>query len=186
MRTLRVQEGNAEADMKQTFQKRKGLLQDLRHVMKVRGNAVHGNLNQVEAKALRLLEQLETCYPKRIGAPRLELWDFYLALGENRLQNAAVSNMKALELIIKALEALGYVLVAAPPARVPTKPTLEMTRWGWINDHSIIAFIAIFHAYKARGLAPELCEVARGYARTAYTICIGEEETAGSTYDDLK
>ncbi|KAF6798893.1 tpr domain protein [Colletotrichum sojae] len=174
-----------KAMSKQTFQKRKGLLQDLRHVMKVRGNAVHGNANQVEAKALRLLEQLETCYPKRIGATRLELWDFYLALGQSRLENGAGS-CKALELIIKALEALGYVLVATPPARVPTKPTLEIKRWGWINDHSIIAFIAMFHAYKAQSLAPELCEVAKGYARTAYAICIGEKETTGSTYDDLK
>lgn len=166
-----------KAMSKQTFRKRQGLIEDLRHVMRLHGDAAQ------ETKALRLLTQLETFYPKRTGAPRLELWDFYLALGQKRLERGTGTS-KALELAIKALEALGYVIAAAPPAKLDGKPTLEVKSWGQANDYTVIAFIVMFHAYKV--LAPELCEVAKGYARTAYTICVGEEETAGTTHDDLK
>ncbi|KAJ0162579.1 hypothetical protein CTA2_4322 [Colletotrichum tanaceti] len=163
----------------QTLQRRRALLRDLRQVMKTGKTAAR------ESKAERLLAQLESCYPDREGALRLELWDSYLALGQKRWERGKA--VEALELTVKGFAALGYVFVASessPPSRVGGTPKLEIKKWGQINDHVVAAFLGMLHAYEV--LAPELCEWARGHARTAYAVCTGEKETAGDVYEDLQ
>ncbi|TEA16759.1 Serine/threonine-protein phosphatase 5 [Colletotrichum sidae] len=160
----------------QTLHRRRTLVRDLHQVMKSCKTAAQ------QSKAEKLLAELETCYTEGKGAVRLELWDSYLGLAQKRLERGKAA--ETLELTAKSLEALGYVLVASPPRKVRGKPQLEIKKWGQVYDHVPTAFLGMAHAYKV--LAPELCEVAKSYARTAYAVCIGEKETAVNLYEDLQ
>ncbi|KAF6808438.1 tpr domain protein [Colletotrichum plurivorum] len=160
----------------QALQRRLALLRDLQKAMKACKTPTQ------ESKAERLLAQLETCYPDREGALRLELWDSYLALGQKRLERGKAA--EAFELIVKSFEALGYILVASPPTRVRGKLKFEIKKWGQINDHVVVAFLEMFQACKI--IAPELCELMKVHARTVYAVCVGEKETAGDLYEDLQ
>ncbi|TDZ68121.1 SET and MYND domain-containing protein 4 [Colletotrichum trifolii] len=160
----------------QTLHRRRALLGDLHQAMKSCETAAQ------QSQAEKLLRQLETCYPERKGALRLELWDSYLGLAQKRLERGKAA--EALELKVKSLEALGFFLVASPPRKARGKPQLEIQKWGQVNDLVPTAFLGMAHAYKV--LAPELCEVAKSYARTAYAVCIGEKETAVNLYEDLQ
>ncbi|KAF9870570.1 tpr domain protein [Colletotrichum karsti] len=160
----------------QAFQKRQGLLQQLYSVMKTCRTPLQ------ESKAQRFLTQLESCYPSREGAVRLELWDSYFGLGQKEIERG--NAVEGLDLTIKGFQALGYIFAISMPGKGGKKAKLEVKKWGQINDYTVVGFLGLFHAYKS--IAPELCEVVKGYARVAYTIHVGESETAGNLYEDLR
>ncbi|KAL2881108.1 hypothetical protein SGCOL_003398 [Colletotrichum sp. CLE4] len=161
---------------KSTFQKRQGLFRDLKSTMKNCKTLAH------ESKAQRLLGQLEETYPARKGSYRLELWDSYLALGQKQLSRGKI--IEALELSIKSLEARGFIIEASRATNLSTKPHLKVIKWGPPGEHNVTAFLVMFHAYKT--VAPDLCGPARDYARTAFAICYGENETIEEAFEELK
>ncbi|GKT52059.1 uncharacterized protein ColSpa_12240 [Colletotrichum spaethianum] len=158
------------------FQKRQRLVRDLKNSMRACRAPAQ------EAKVLRLLSQVEDTYPGGKGTLRLDIWEVYLALGQKRADRGKLA--EGLELMIKGLEALGFEVVAFPPGKPSGKPTLEIKKWGQVNDYLVSAFLAMFHAYKV--LAPELCEVAKGYAETVYVITHGEKDTIGTLFEEFK
>lgn len=140
-------------------------------------------------QAMNILENLEKTYTSRQNAPllpRIELWDPYFALGYGLVAKGKLAD--GLEMLLKGLEALGYVIVACPPREVShnknkKKAMLEIKRWGDVVEVGVEIFLAMMHTY--RELAPELCNVAKEYAGVFYSICYGEKETIGAHYPDL-
>ncbi|KZL69058.1 tpr domain-containing protein [Colletotrichum incanum] len=165
-----------KATSKLTFQRRQGLVRDLKKSMRACRTPAHEN------KVLRLLSQVESTYPGGKEAPHLETWEIYLALGQKRTDRRKLT--EGLELIIKGLEALGFEIVAFPRGKASGKPTLEIKSWGQVNKCLVSAFLSMFHAYKV--LAPELCEAAKGYAETVYAITFGEKDTIGTLFKEFK
>ncbi|GKT53773.1 TPR domain-containing protein [Colletotrichum tofieldiae] len=165
-----------KATSKQTFQKRRGLVRDLKNSMRACRTPAHEN------KVLKLLSQVEGTYPGGKGTLRLETWEIYLALGQKRADRGKPT--EGLDMIIKGLEALGFEIVAFPPGKTSGKPTLEIKSWGQANEYLVSVFLSMFHAYKV--LAPELCEAAKGYAETVYAITHGEKDTIGALFKEFK
>ncbi|KAL7622761.1 hypothetical protein AAE478_006439 [Parahypoxylon ruwenzoriense] len=150
-----------------TLQKRKDLNSDLDSVIKgPRSNA------QIW-RAQGLLKQLENTYPTSSTPLRFELAESYYWLGFALIEEGKLT--KALEMHINGLEALGFKVIACPPRKDTKKPKFEIQRWGMPNDSTFVAFLSISDTYKT--LEPELCEAAKHYAETAYSICIGESDT---------
>ncbi|KAI1334993.1 TPR domain protein [Xylariaceae sp. FL0016] len=135
------------------------------------------------ARAKTLLAELEKTYTPWQDAPlvpRLELLYPFFRLGEEFL--ARNKPMKGLEMIIKGLESLTFSIVACPPMEVTDESnqkrvTLEITRWGQVNDCVPAMFMRMVDAYEK--LAPELCKIAEEYAKIACSICFGEQEAFG-------
>ncbi|KAK1948762.1 hypothetical protein LY78DRAFT_664727 [Colletotrichum sublineola] len=71
---------------------------------------------------MALLAKLETCYPRREGVLRLELWDPYLTLGQKRLERGKAA--EAFELTLKSFKALGYVFMVSHPTGIREYSTL--------------------------------------------------------------
>ncbi|KAK1535380.1 hypothetical protein CPAR01_08922 [Colletotrichum paranaense] len=160
---------------KQTFQKRQGLFRELKSTMKACRTLAQ------ESKAQRLIGQLEETHAAGKGSYRLELWDSYLALAQKRLDRG--KHLEALELSIKSLEARGFILEASRAVKASGKRHLKIIKWGPPGEHIVTAFLVMFHVYKI--VAPELCAPAREYARTAYAICYGENDSIGKVFEEL-
>ncbi|KAI1107497.1 hypothetical protein F4804DRAFT_161755 [Jackrogersella minutella] len=134
-----------------------------------------------QAQVKKMLEDLEKTYASRPDAclvPRLELSEPYIMLGTRLI----AENMFAdgLEMTLKGLEAIGYVIVACPPRNAAGENNkkniaLEIKRWGIVDVRTAIAFFNMMQAYET--LAPELCKITKEYVGIAYSICCGEKET---------
>lgn len=158
-------------------EKRKALMQRLKTQLKPAASMAQ------LTRAKRILADLEATYTPLENAslvPRLELWDPFFALGAELLARNEAEN--SLEMFLKGLEALAFKVVACPPrhsvdGKHQKRVTLEITRWGQINDYVTLGFLRMMQAYEK--LAPELCKVAEEYAGIAYSISCGERETFG-------
>ncbi|XXH04399.1 hypothetical protein Hte_010813 [Hypoxylon texense] len=177
-----------------TVRERKTLQQSLKQVLKPTASAA-----QV-TRAAKILETLEKTYAATQDAatpplpPRGELWDPYFALGKLLLDRNKPA--EGLEMLLKSLETLGFIVVARPPRDIAggdeekkkkkdenKKAVLEIKHWGYVHDYTMEIFLQILRAYGR--LAPELCEVVKEYAGVAYSICVGEKETIGKRYPDF-
>lgn len=131
-------------------------------------------------KTLEILEQ--TYSPTAI---RREASIPYFALGAALLTMDKPS--EAIEMTLKGLEALGFVISASPPRRRPksSKPRLRIKQWGMAVAYSANAFLILHRAYKK--VAPELklSVVARDYLVVAYTMNLGEKTTIRDSIPDL-
>jgi hypothetical protein len=135
-------------------------------------------------RARKTLEDLDGTYTvpePAIVVPRLELYDPYFGLGEALIRKN--KTVDGLDMFLKGLEALGFIIEACPPRNVargagPKKASLEIKRWGQSNDCVAPVFFQMAQAYEK--LAPELCKIAKEYAAIAYSLCYGEKETSCS------
>ncbi|KAF4973185.1 hypothetical protein FSARC_437 [Fusarium sarcochroum] len=129
------------------------------------------------AKANRLLKAVEKTYHgKSASKIRLELIELYLAVGDRyKASDQMAENVK---MIVKALEAMGFTMVACPPDKITNRPQLEVKRWGYADDAIPWLFLKLLEAYQY--LAPELCQTARLLAERSYSMVIGEKD---SMYD---
>lgn len=128
------------------------------------------------AETRQLLNRMEETYPSP-NSLRLELWEAQHTLGTQQL--AAGKLQDAIILTVKSLESLGFSIVACPPIGSGSKRELKVKQWGQVNEFTPLAFANLLHAYKI--LAPELCEAAKVYIETAYSIVVGEKETVWDT-----
>ena len=55
------------------------------------------------------------------------------------------------------------------------KSPFEVEQWGLIKDHEVETWVLLWTAYAQ--VAPNLCKKADEYAKIAYNVCIGEDET---------
>ncbi|KAL6352613.1 hypothetical protein LRP88_13080 [Fusarium phalaenopsidis] len=153
------------------LQRRRAIDQDLKRLLR------NTKFSQV-TKARQLLNKLEQTYVgKEPDAPRLELSQHRIGLGCHLVE---MNQPKAaIEMIVKGLEALGCIIIACPPGKTSSRPKLEVKRWGITTCHLPWAFLQLYQAYES--LAPELCQVARGYLEVSYCIAVGEKETCKDT-----
>lgn len=155
----------------------------LKELMKFLDNGTQaGNI----LKAQKKLEQLSQTYSaaaREPGSVRLELWDPYFALGE-MLSNLGKPS-EAIEMILKGLEALGFVILANPPrgAAKSSRSEFQIEQWGLATAFCVDAFRLLHRAYKT--VAPENSTRARAYMETAYGMFVGEKETILDVYPDL-
>ena len=131
-------------------------------------------------KAERLLATMEKTYTApATDVPRLALWDPYLLL--TRIHNSQNQQDKAIQTAWKVLDSLGFVIKRQDPSSL--KSAFEIEQWGLLTDHLIETWVHLWTAYAH--LAPELCKKAEEYAKIAYKICVGEDETFHQKYGKI-
>ncbi|KAK3898795.1 hypothetical protein C8A05DRAFT_18681, partial [Staphylotrichum tortipilum] len=84
-----------------------------------------------------------------------------------------VPRLEAVRLMLRALKALGYVIDGGE------RGTVVVRKWGPVVGGEIKFWVLLCNAYQET--APELVAPAEEYARTAYRILVGEDETFGQT-----
>jgi hypothetical protein len=161
--------------------RRKSLFEDLKQCMGI--GIQTGNTT----KAHRTLNRLSQTYPatsKKPGAVRTEIAIACKAMGDVFINMG--KNSKAIEVALKGLEALGFVISASPRRGVTesSKPEFRVKKWGKpINMFTVDAFRILHLAYKT--IAPENAPVARSYMETAYSMFVGEKETFLDMFPDM-
>lgn len=164
-----------KATCKAALQKRRAINQGLNNLMR------DIKFSQV-TKARQLLNRLEETYVgKEPNAARLELSALRIGLGCHLVELGQPK--AAIEMIVKGLEALGCIIIACPPGKQSRRPKFEVKRWGITTCHLPWAFLLLCQAYE--NLAPELCQVVRGYLELSYCIAVGEERPSGGTIPGL-
>lgn len=161
-----------------THHKRQKLFQDLKLAF---DNAPSAPSRQVTRPIERLLTTLNQTYTQpALLVPRLLVWDPQLAL--TRLYATHNKYEKTLESAGKVLTSLGFVLsgaVISPSPSSSSSPSARFAviKWGLLIDPAVIeTFLHLQAAFMALG-AKEDASSAEGYARTAYKILVGEDET---------
>ena len=143
-------------------------------------------------KAESLLTALEMTYSlPPVEVPRLAIWQPYLFVTREYAEHH--NPEKTISTALKLLATLGFVINSplvmsdgqsrkgqsfGPDAT--GQVTFEVIKWGLVIDHVIEVFMHIFKACQT--VQPELCGPVEKVARTAYRICVGEDETFWVTY----
>jgi hypothetical protein len=131
------------------------------------------------AKANRLQRGVEKTYDgKPAKKVRMELAEVYAALGSRyRVDNKPAESGK---MIIKALEALGYIIIASLPG--DSRPRLEVKHWGMAEHYVPWLFLQLTVAYYAHN--PQLYQKARYYAQVSYSMIVGEGASIWNVFTD--
>lgn len=108
--------------------------------------------------------------------PRLVLWDPYLLLV--RIHSLDKRFAHAITNAWKVLDSLGFVIKRENPTHMTS--AFEVAQWGLVVDSVIETWVHLWVAYA--NLAPSLCAQCERYARIAYKIIIGEDETFDEHY----
>jgi hypothetical protein len=132
------------------------------------------------ARADAVIADMAATYTRPASeVPRLAVWDMQLALAQACWLHGQPT--KAVDLALGALKSLGFEIEGGDVAGGGTATVLVVKRWGLMVGESVIdCWMLLRDAYRL--LAPGLADVAEGYARVAYRICFGEEETFERTY----
>lgn len=171
---------NRKATPKEALMQRKSLYQSIQQFMGIKSLGI--DIPNVQ-KTLEGLDQTYSATAKLPGGVRLELSHPCIVFGTQLL--ALQRPIEAIEVTLKGLEALGFV-ISASPLRGHTKsskPELLIKQWGIsgpFNDH---AFHTLHEAY--RRIAPQLSVVARTYMEAAYSMDFGEKETMVKSFPDM-
>lgn len=165
----------SQATPASVWQRRRALRRDLSRVLDKHPPAV--------ARAKRLLAELDKTHRDSEGSGiRLEAWDLYLALGSAFLERGNAS--EAAEALLKALESLGFDVVASPPRICAGQPArFEIRTWGMSIPHTVAIFAKLSEAYQK--LAPGFLGSIARYARTAYCTVVGEGDTFAEMFGEM-
>ncbi|KAJ5570095.1 TPR domain protein [Penicillium hispanicum] len=136
----------------------------------------HQNPKTTKIEAL-LLSLAETYRQPASDVPRLGHWRSYLNLA--MLSTVSHQPQKAVGFALKALESLGYIIEGGCLPHTPGTPLL-VRKWGLADDGLVGCWMCLARAY--RTMAPDLEAQAQEYARLAYKMCVGEDETFNETY----
>jgi hypothetical protein len=152
---------------------RRTLLEKLKRLCQV------ADFHTIQAgKVERVLKALNETYSRPPNqVPRLLLWDPQLLLTRWYLAQGNVK--KALTSFREVLVSLGFVVAGADD----TTTDFEIVTWGLMVNHLIEAFLYARDAYQAIG-AWDNAKKAKEYARTAYRIVVGEDDSFESTYPE--
>ena len=122
----------------------------------------------------RLLAAIEQTYTVPAAmAPRLALWDPYLALTRVYVSNE--SPERTITTAWKVLAALGFVVKRDSSSIFSP---FEVEQWGLMVDPLIETWLHLWLSYGLlRPLQPMLGARAEHYAKITYRICIGEDES---------
>ncbi|KAL3474787.1 hypothetical protein BJX99DRAFT_271504 [Aspergillus californicus] len=129
------------------------------------------NLTEIES----LLSATEETYRQPASdVPRLSIWETYLTLAIQILNESRGQSHKAIECALKALESLGYIIDGGRLPHTLGTP-LRVAKWGIMTGDLVGCWMALSKAYV--DVAPDLVTQAVGYARLTYRVCVGEDET---------
>ncbi|KAM0539516.1 hypothetical protein ACHAO7_012104, partial [Fusarium culmorum] len=78
-------------------------------------------------------------------------------------------------MLIKAIEAMGFVIQATLPRGVHGPSRFEVKHWGMMEHHVPWLFFQLIECYDE--IDPQLVPAAEHYARVAYSIIVGEHES---------
>lgn len=119
------------------------------------------------------VEALEETYARPAEeVPRLELWAVLVEVVKAVwVQRRMFTAEQVVRVVLRAFEALGYVIEGGE------RGTVVVRKWGPMADGVVECWVVLHDAY--RETAPELVAPAEEYARTAYRIAAGEDETFG-------
>lgn len=168
----------------QTLQRRTDLLKELEMSFK--------HFEEADLlKAEKLLGDLERTYSvSAVELPRIAIWQPYLFVTRQYAERKKPE--KTILTALNLLKALGFVirsdlLIAGKPTGWQshgvdsTNPVLfEVIKWGLVVDQVIEVFMHIHRACQA--IKREFCGRVETVARTAYKICLGEDDTFWETY----
>lgn len=131
-------------------------------------------------KAKAILAALEKTYSvPATQVPRLAIWQPYLFL--TREYARANKPAKTVSTALKLLHTLGFIIEGlSPNTGNQQSSTFKISQWGLLVDHVIEVFMHIWKAYQTTD--PGRCESVEKVARTAYMICVGEEDTFWERY----
>ncbi|GAB0138026.1 hypothetical protein EsDP_00006273 [Epichloe bromicola] len=132
-------------------------------------------------KSMQLLSRLEKIYPKIHGIPRSGLFAPYLGAGSYLF--CAGKKTDGVEMLVRGLEALDFKITANLRGGHGNPPSLEILQWGDVISIVPLAFIGMSKAYETS--APELCATVKNYAKIAYAIVVGENETVLDVFPSL-
>lgn len=130
---------------------------------------------------LRLIKKLNKTYSATPTTTiRLELFTPFFAVGIKHITSD--NPAEGIEMIVKALEVLGFRIAAHPPG--PAKVSrLEVKKWGIPHFAIPFAFAGLFRAYRV--LAPELCPAAKKYVEISYSMIVGHVEPILEVFPEL-
>jgi hypothetical protein len=162
---------DARATDASVLNERRAMLKSLKRMIDRAPAAIKGK------KIKNLLDSLEGTYTRPTEeVPRLLVWGPQQALAH---AYAAQNKPKeTLEWIGKTLVALGFAVTGADYSQHP----FVVTRWGLVVDHLVQTFLQARDAFIAIQ-ALEKSRQAEEYARTAYKIIVGEDQTFSATYN---
>lgn len=128
------------------------------------------------SKMNRLLKSLNETYSRPAHeVPRLALWDPQLMLTRWYIAHDRMS--EAIESVQKVLTLLGFIVVGADSTPV----AFRVVKWGTVIDHLVEAFLHAQTAFEASA-AWEDAKMARLYAKSTYSILVGEDTSFEATY----
>lgn len=167
---------------KKKFAARRSILSDINGLAHWPGGP---RSREVKDAMLRAIKALNSTYSKPISeVPRLELYSSYHHLTTYGLKNGygpygigrlTIADIEeAVNLGIKALESLSFVIEGGSFPRQPGKP-LTIKQWGLMRDDMVPLWCNLSAAYSK--VAPDLVNQALAYAKLSYRICYGEDET---------
>ncbi|KAK0726200.1 hypothetical protein B0T21DRAFT_371164 [Apiosordaria backusii] len=138
-----------------------------------------GSIANVIRKSSALLAELEGTYTKPVEeVPRIALWGGYRDVACALTlpgQGIAPNPQKAVELGLKALQCLGFVIEGGS---LGTNQDLVVKKWGFMGNGLLDCWMCLKNAYYKTG-SHELALAADGYAKVCYRIQFGEDETFG-------
>ncbi|RGP80068.1 hypothetical protein FLONG3_1839 [Fusarium longipes] len=125
-------------------------------------------------KATKLLRVIEKTYRgKPAKQIRWVLADLYAYVGIRCRQDGEF--VDAAKMLIKALEAMGFVIAATSPEDAGGQPRFEVKHWGMVEHHIPWLFFQLIECYHE--INPWLIPAAEHYTRLAYSIIVGESES---------
>jgi hypothetical protein len=123
-------------------------------------------------KATRLMKGVEKTYRgKPAKQIRWVLADVYAYMGIRARQEGYF--VDAVKMIIKALEAHGFVIYATDPGAVTAQPRFEVKHWGMMEHVIPWLFFQLIECYHQVDMA--LVPAALHYAELSYSIIVGEK-----------
>ncbi|KAK4042680.1 SET domain-containing protein [Parachaetomium inaequale] len=166
---------------KASLDKRRGLAAGLGAYLSSLGQGPHqkgGGGESGDAVAARIeavLGAMAATYSRPASeVPRLAVWEamqgaLMTALGMRAGHRQEVQPRRVVKLLLAALGSLGYVIEGG------VSGTMVVRQWGLLVDGVMGCWMLLRDAYCLA--APELVVPAEGYARTAYRMVFGEDET---------
>ncbi|CAG8888506.1 unnamed protein product [Penicillium egyptiacum] len=122
--------------------------------------------------AKMLIERLTETYPHPLEQVlRLGLWEPLTLIAG--VSDSLKQQNEAMEAVGQALAAVGFVLEGGVEG-------LLVKKWGLAMDNLVVAWIILWRSLLE--VAPERAKQAERYARIAYLICVGAEESFDATY----
>ncbi|KAG5655692.1 hypothetical protein KAF25_009191 [Fusarium avenaceum] len=123
-------------------------------------------------KAMRLMKGVEKTYRgKPAKQIRWVLAEVYAYIGIRARQEGYF--VDATKMLIKALEAHGFVIYATDPGAVTAEPRFEVKHWGMMEHVIPWLFFQLIECYDQVNMA--LVPVVAHYAEVTYSVIVGEK-----------